>query len=183
MADVWLRTNRRAIFLIMVPVTLVGLVGLTAAAGAYGMIESVWIRSGGWLLVVLATVVASILSLELRRPRLAQDDRDLLVYMKKGPPVRLPIRVVEAFFLGQAPAFLPGRRPEAKQTTTVVIRLAEGASEWSHVDVEPALGSWCDGYITIRGTWCEPLTVELAEKLNSRLSEVTRDSSRKALNR
>ena len=48
MADVWLRTNRRAIFLIMVPVTLVGLAGLTAAAGAYGMIESVWIRSGGW---------------------------------------------------------------------------------------------------------------------------------------
>jgi hypothetical protein len=39
--------------------------------------------------------------------------------------------------------------------------------------VKPALGAWCDSYVTIRGTWCEPLNGELIRRLNRRLREVT----------
>lgn len=182
MADVWLRTNRRAILAIMVPVALVGLAGLTVALGALGMIESVWLRAAGWLLAVVTMIVVLILAIELRRPRMAYDGSRLLLYLRKGPPVRVPIEVVEAFLLGQAPAFLPGRDTKTNETVTVVIRIAQRASEWSQREVEPALGSWCDGFITIRGTWCEPLTTELVQTLNTRLSDVSRQSSRKALN-
>ncbi len=34
--------------------------------------------------------------------------------------------------------------------------------------------AWCSGYITIRGTWCEPLNVPLVNRLNQRLADVTR---------
>jgi hypothetical protein len=34
------------------------------------------------------------------------------------------------------------------------------------------LGKWCGSYITIRGTWCERLSVELVQRLNVRLAEM-----------
>ena len=85
---------------------------------------------------------------------------------------RVPIEIVECFFLGQGASELPklqGREPE---TQNVVIRLAESASEWKHRDVRPSFGQWCEGYITIRGAWCEPITPELMKRLNQRLVEV-----------
>jgi hypothetical protein len=50
------------------------------------------------------------------------------------------------------------------------IRLAERATEWAQRDVKPALGAWCGGYITIHGTWCEPLDIDLVNQLNKRLA-------------
>jgi hypothetical protein len=38
--------------------------------------------------------------------------------------------------------------------------------------VKPSLGTWCGGYVTIRGTWCEPLQPDLIRRLNRRLKEV-----------
>ena len=59
------------------------------------------------------------------------------------------------------------------------LRLAEAASEWKHRDMRPAFGLWCEGYITIRGAWCEPIGKELMQRLNRRLAEVHRE--RKAM--
>ena len=57
---------------------------------------------------------------------------------------------------------------------TVVIRLAELPQDWADVPgIKPALGKWCGGYITIRGTWPEPLKCfHLVNGLNRRLAEV-----------
>jgi len=57
---------------------------------------------------------------------------------------------------------------------TVVMRLAESAHQWQYVDVNPKLGSWCDGYVTLRGTWCEPLSLEVVIRLNRRLADAHR---------
>jgi hypothetical protein len=43
------------------------------------------------------------------------------------------------------------------------------------------MGSWCNHYVTIRGTWCEPLSVELAARLNARLASVQQQLDRRAI--
>jgi hypothetical protein len=80
--------------------------------------------------------------------------------------------LVEAFFVGQGPAELPGGMARSQETANLVARLAQRATEWAQRDVKPALGRWCEGYVTIRGTWCEPLNTELVRRLNRRLAEV-----------
>jgi hypothetical protein len=61
------------------------------------------------------------------------------------------------------------------------VRLAESAQDWKHRDVRPAFGHWCEGYITIRGSWCEPINEGLMKRLNQRLVAVQRE--RKAASR
>jgi len=61
----------------------------------------------------------------------------------------------------------------------VIVRLAEAAEEWKHRDVRPALGEWCEGYITIRGSWCERITPELMRRMNGRLADVKRETERR----
>jgi hypothetical protein len=52
--------------------------------------------------------------------------------------------------------------------------LAESATQWHQMPVRASLGEWCDGYITVRGMWCEPLTIKLVTDLNRRLAQVKR---------
>ena len=54
----------------------------------------------------------------------------------------------------------------------LVARLSQRHTEWAKHEVKSALGNWADGYITIRGSWCEPLSGETIRKLNRRLKEV-----------
>ena len=56
------------------------------------------------------------------------------------------------------------------QVAQLGIRIAERATDWAEVAVKPALGKWCGGYVTIYGTWCEPLSLELVKQLNARLA-------------
>ena len=66
-------------------------------------------------------------------------------------------------------------RMEAKDSPaslgTVVVRLAEKAEAWRRGRIHPLVGSWCDGYIILRGTFCEPLSVEVVHRLNRLLAE------------
>jgi hypothetical protein len=132
----------------------------------------------GAALLALAAIWLTFLLIRARQARLAYDDGQLLVYLRGLNPIRIPIEVVECFFLGQGASLLPpslhGKHGEGAETATVVVRLAEAAREWSHVDVWPSFGLWCEGYITIRGTWCEPLDGELIAGLNRRLVAVHR---------
>jgi len=175
--EVWLRTNKRAVLFGMALPLTVGLCGLLLAMGLPGREPAAWMQlvGGGLLLMCAATIVA--LLVQLRQPRLAYDDRHLLVRLRSGPPIRVPIEVVECFWLGQAPSLLPGKRHDKTEASAVVIRIAESAPEWRHRDVKPQLGSWCEGYVTIRGTWCEPLNVRLVQQLNERLAAVTAGTS------
>jgi hypothetical protein len=64
-------------------------------------------------------------------------------------------------------------------TVNLVARLSQRHTEWATQKVQPSLGKWDEGYVTIRGTWCEPLNGELIRWLNRRLKEV-KDASEAA---
>jgi len=172
--EVWLRNNRRALALGAVGPLLVAFVGLALVVlstgdGALGRSAQIL----GAVMTLFGIVSAILLMVEISRPRLAYGDGHLLVRLRGGPPVRVPIEIVECFLLGQGPSMLKGHH-DPRETSTVVVRLDERAEDWSQVDVKPALGSWCGGHITIRGTWCEPLDVDFVRRMNARLAEVQR---------
>jgi len=175
MAEAWLKTNRRALALGM---ALPGIV--LAAAGA----ALVWAIGSGqaWYVQLPLLIIAAVplwmigeLLYALLRPRIGYESGELLVFLEPTRPTRVPIDIVEVFFLGQGPSELPqlkGREPETKN---IVIRLAESATDWKHRDVRPSFGQWCEGYITLRGSWCEPITPVLMRRLNQRLADVQRE--------
>jgi hypothetical protein len=83
----------------------------------------------------------------------------------------VPAHIVESFFVGQGPATLPGGT-QNHRTANLIARLSQRETDWARRDVKPALGKWCDGYVTINGTWCEPLDDAVVRRLNRRLHEV-----------
>ncbi len=172
--EVWLRTNSRALWFGMLPPAIVATAGLLMVVGLPGRMPATWVRAVGLVMLSAGLCLVVLLLVQLRRPRLAYRDGELLVWLALGAPVRVPIDIVECFLLGQTPSLLPGKRHENTETASLVIRLAEAATEWHQQEVKPQLGAWCSGYITIRGTWCEPLNIALVNRLNERLSAVTR---------
>ncbi len=59
-------------------------------------------------------------------------------------------------------------------SVTIVVRLAERATEWHERSVKNSLGKWADGYIIVRGTWTEPLNREVVTQMNSTLAAIKR---------
>ena len=175
MPEVWLRTNRRALAMGMVLPALIlagSLAGLgwSLATGRHWSISLVLASA-----VMLALWMMGELIYAAWHPRLAFEKGEMLVFLEPTRPTKVPIEVVECFFLGQGPSELPpvkGREPE---TQNVIVRLAESAQEWKHRDVKPAFGHWCEGYITLRGSWCEPITPAIMQRLNRRLAELQRE--------
>jgi hypothetical protein len=177
--EIWLRTNARALLFGMAPPVVVALLGLALVWGLPGRAPPVWLRGVGVALTALAAVTILALAWQLRKPRLAYRDGELWIWLRFGAPIRMPIDAVEGFLLGQAPSLLPLERNRNSETAALVIRVADRAAQWRSQEVKPQLGTWCEGYITIRGTWCEPLSVGLVNRLNQRLAELTRTASRK----
>jgi hypothetical protein len=171
MYETWVRPNRRAIWLGCLPPLILALVGVWLVIRAMDR-SLTWL---GWLGAVLGAVGMCIIIMllrQLRRPRIAYRDAKVLFYLQSGPPIAVPVDVVEAFFLGQGPAIFTGGAPSKHETINLVARLSQRETEWARREVKPALGNWCDGYVTVRGTWCEPLVPELIRQLNRRLKEV-----------
>ncbi len=172
MPHVWLRTNRRYYaWGLLLPCLMVG-VGLALALGWLGTTVA-WVIAFGWVLAAIGGLGMVSLVWELLKPRLAVDDDFLWVYAARSP-VAVPLDIVECFLLGQGPAHLPGQRFRMAESTNLIIRLAEKAEDWQRRDVDHKLANWCGGYITLRGTWCEPLTVELVQRLNRYLTQAHR---------
>jgi hypothetical protein len=174
MPEVWLRPNHRALAVMMaLPAVLLG---VTAAA----LVVSLVTRQNAWVSIGLAVAVLLFLWMLVplihmsRLPRLAYADGELLVYLPPHMPARVPIDVVEVFFLGQGDAPLPKLAGRDTETQNIVVRLAESAAEWKQRPVGGAYGLWCENYITIRGSWCEPITPELMQQINDRLIAVQR---------
>jgi hypothetical protein len=149
-------------------------VGALAAVGAalLTLADATAVRFVGWTLAGMAGLLVVGLIDQLRRPRIAYADGHVLFNLGAGRPAPVPVEVVEAFFLGQGSAHLPtfGGRPA--ETVNLVARLSQKAPQYAHMAVKPALGAWCDGYVTIRGTWCERLDNEVVRRLNRRLREI-----------
>ena len=51
------------------------------------------------------------------------------------------------------------------------MRVVESATEWHNVNVHPLLGCWRGGNATIHGSWCEPLNMDVVNRLNQRLRQ------------
>jgi len=170
MSEVWLRPNRRVLLMAMVPTVLLGAVGL----GLLEIAESATSRTVAWLLTTVAAMLLVGLLHQVLRPRIGYRDGLVLFYLKAGGPIEVPVHVVEAFFLGQGPAELPTRLPSQAETVNLIARLSQRESSWASKEVKQALGNWQNGYATIRGTWCEPLSSDLIRQLNRRLGEASR---------
>jgi hypothetical protein len=111
-----------------------------------------------------------------RRPRLAYEPGWLLVYLYGWTPERVPIDVVESFFRGNSSTMLTSADSDSVKTTTIVARLAEARTDWHSRPTRAQIGDWQDGYIVFRGTWCEPITIELLRDLNKRLGAAQRQA-------
>jgi len=171
MPETWLRPNARALWFGMVPGLILWMLGVWMAFGLEG-IAGGWLGWLGQLLIGLAMIPIGVLLYQLRKPRIGYADRQVSFYLRSGPPISVPVEVVESFFLGQGPTLLPGQQESGEKTANLVARLSQRETQWAQVDVKPALGQWQDGYVTIRGTWCEPLSIDLVRSLNQKLSQV-----------
>jgi hypothetical protein len=168
MTEVWLHANRRVLAMALAPTVLMALVGALLAMNA----ESKVLQAVGWALAALGVLLILGLVNQMRRPRIAYRNGEVLFNLRSGPPVAVPVAVVEAFFLGQGPAKIPPVAGKPAESVNLIARLSQKAPEWAKVEVKPALGQWCEGYVTIRGTWCEPLNGEVIRRLNRRLREL-----------
>ena len=176
MSEIWLRPNRRALWFGMIPPALAIVLGALLVLSQPQQVP-VLVKTAGVLLAVAGGLLLLGLGLQSVRPRLALDGTFVAFYLRSGPPVRVPLKFVEAFFLGQGPAQLTSQPDRDAETINLVARLAERAEDWKRIEVKPALGQWCDGYVTIRGTWCDPLTEELTRRLNRQLADAKRNQT------
>jgi hypothetical protein len=167
--ETWLHTNRRAIIFGCVPPLAIVAIGawLTLRIGSQGDHPWRWL---GIILTLLGAGTIATLIRQLLRPRIAFQNGQVLFYLRSGPPITVPVDIVEAFFAGQGPAHLPAMTKQP-QNVNLIARLSQRHTEWASKTVKPALGNWSDGYVTIRGSWCEPLDGEVIRKLNRRLKE------------
>lgn len=175
--EVWLRPNRRPALMIMIVSAVVVAVALSIV-----VLAAPWQTTGGLSVAVasasLAVAAAVVFVLAWRRaarPRVSRRESRLILDLGPADPTEVPLEVVEAFFLGQGPVDLPGRWGEQLEAVNLVARVSQRATEWHRRDVDPRVGAWCDGYITIRGTHCEPLDVETAHRLNRLLASAKRE--------
>ena len=178
MYETWLRPNRRAIWFGCLPPLIMLAIGAWSIVRATDQSPS-WLRWAGAVMAALGIGMIVMLLRQLRRPRIAYRDGEVLFYLRSGSPIAAPVNVVEAFFLGQGPAVFTGEVRSKHETVNLVARLSQREAEWARREVKPALGNWCDGYVTVRGTWCEPLVPDLIRQLNRRLKEVKSHNDRK----
>ena len=169
-SETWLRPNRRILAFASILPAVALLIGLAMLVPPFGGGMRFWLRIIGAVVAAISITGLAFLLWQAQQARLACDGRRLLVNLGTARPVAVGLELVEGFLLGQGPAFLPGK--QGAEVANVVVRLAERAAEWERVEVNRQLGSWCGHYITIRGTWCEPLSVDLVNRLNARLAEV-----------
>jgi hypothetical protein len=168
MTETWLQPNRRVLAVALIPAA-----GLIVIGGLLlGAVNSTSLRAFAWGLTTLGAALVMGLASQFRRPRIAYRDGEVQFFLRAGAPIVVPVDIVEAFFLGQGPAHLPRGYGRDAKTVNLVARLSQKAPEWAHASVKPALGRWREGYVTIRGAWCEPLTGDVIRRLNSRLREL-----------
>ena len=169
MQETWLRPNRRALWLGTVPPLV------ATALGAWivfrlGDLAGGWSRWMGWLMIIFGLSIVAAIGGQLRRPRLAYRPGELLLFVRSGGPIAVPVHLVDDVRLAAGPTGLPlaGR----SRTKNLIIRLRPNEPDWAARTVNPSLANWQDGCITLHGTWCEPLNEQLVRRLNDRLREV-----------
>lgn len=172
--EIWLRGNQRLLIGGLAAVTMLGL-------GCAFLLWLSWNKSGVlaeiapfyWVVLATAMLVGGLIAWVGRLPRIAYDSiaREVVLYLPGPTPYRVPLDIVECFFLGSGITQLPGQPSRDVQTKNIVVRLAERATDWHRRDLTLSIGKWCEGYITIRGLFCEPLDIEAVKRLNTLLHQ------------
>ena len=150
------------------------LVGLGAVVGFWppsGLVGS-FIVAAGALTAVLGGLSVALLGVALRQPRIAFDGAALWFHIDGRAPVRVPLEAVEAFLGGRSESLASHAR--IQKTYAVVVRFADRFPEFHAHPIRHAMGTWQDGYLSIRGLWCEPISAELIKSLNRKLNEAKR---------
>ena len=170
--EVWLRGNLRPT------------VGVAAVAACLAAVVALAVALTGaplWTALVAAVVLGAVavpFAVVAGRPRLARRGDELLVHLSPFVVRRVPLEVVECVFHGSQPlesAATAAAGPPLR-VGTLVLRLAERAVEWRERPTFTPWGTWQDGHIICDGRWCEPLTVEVARGVGSRLFEAKRET-------
>ncbi|MDX1965219.1 MAG: hypothetical protein SFX18_18890 [Pirellulales bacterium] len=123
----------------------------------------------GILGLLLALAWGGLVWLQLRQPVVVLKQDRLQFYLPGPQPIEVPLEVAECALLGTGVTELPGAPRKDVQTRNIVFKLAESAEEYAHRDMPLALGKWCMGEVTIRGLYCEPLNLELIQRINQTL--------------
>jgi hypothetical protein len=178
--EIWLRGNPRSSWLPAGGAALL----FALAAISWGALptSSAWRLGITLSLAVLALVFVSFAGLLQRAARIGFDGRHVLLYIRPGAPQLLPLDVVEVFFLGQGEGATGDHHATGPplETANVVVRIAERAHEYQQGPTSKLLAHWCGGYITIYGTWCQPLDGEAIIALNRKLTQAKRDAKLEA---
>ena len=175
--EIWLRSNRRALLLGMLLPALLAAIGLALVwlgrrdnelLGSIGVIV-------GYLLLAVGALTIAGLAWVLRLPRIARNGDQVLFFMRGGQPIRVPLDAVEAFLAGKTESVVG--RDRLAESAAIVVRIADRYRDYHERAVKPSLGSWKDGYVSIRGTWCEPISIDVIKRLNRRLNEARREEA------
>lgn len=172
--EVWLRANPR-------PVAAFGLIaGLLMAVAAILVMFLPLGREGtvavGVILAGLAGSVAA-MAWAASRPRLGLEGEHVVVRLNPLTVERVPLEVVECVFRGTEPvAEANGGQPRFR-VGTLILRLAERATDWRTRRTFRPWGSWDDGHIVIDGRWCEPLSPESARGIATKLAAAKRQEA------
>lgn len=170
--EIWLRGNPRP-----------GLAVLAAAAAATAVagIAMAVVNPPGWVVglgaaaAVAGLAIAGGIAWSASRPRLTRRGDVLEVRLAPLGVHRVPLDLVECVFPGSASLGGVGEAAGDRRVGTLVLRLAERATDWRMRPVPWGWGEWDDGCIVLDGRWCEPLTQATARDVAARLLEARRD--------
>jgi hypothetical protein len=171
MDEIWLRGNQRLAW----TAAACALALLAIGTAVYLTGGNPWLHMPIWL---MATLFGAIFLLLWRsqRARVGYERGYLVLFL--GGRQHIPIWEVECFLLGRGASFLP--LAKLGETATLVVRLRAKDEALRQRTIDPKLGSWCEHQVTLRGTWCQPLSLELVHQLNARLAEKQGQYSRAA---
>jgi len=177
-ADIWLRGNVRPAAGLLIAAVLLS-AGIAAAVVLVPVASS-----AAWTLASVAGLLvgaAALLAWSAARPRLVRIGSDVVVRLSPLADYRVPLDIVECVFPGSQSLASDSSPPADaaavadRRVNTLVLRLAERATDWRAKPVAAAWGAWSDGTIVFDGRWCEPLSPEVVRGISARLIEAKRE--------
>jgi len=172
--EVWLQGNLR-------PVIAISLVAGIAAA--LTVVAVAIVAPPAWALLAVAAAGGLLLALlgmlawAAAQPRLVRRGNSVAVRLAPWRVERVPLEVVECVFRGTEPIVASEEAAPRFRVGTLILRIAERATEWRERETFRPWGSWDDGHIVIDGRWCAPLSAESARQIATRLAELKRELS------
>jgi len=179
MREIWLRSNRRALWFGFVPPCLLLAGGAaTVASNQQANARELWLIVGSLAMILGGLAIAALIAL-LWSPKLQRDGEFVKIRLGPRAHYHVPLHSIECFFLGEGTSGLSLPAAGSVKSAHLIVRFTERAVDWHRREVRPNLGKWEDGYLAIHGTWCEPIDEDLVRRLNHRLATVKRQANKR----